>query len=285
VKQQVEHLDTEMQALDGIVDRIQEQNNAAHESRERSFKALATTAQASYHNIEGTFAASFDRVEALKSDVFETTNALQETLPTLDVDAPVRKPLMELRERLESDKLEEYVPTGHTPARKEYQYSRTVSRTADRGLLIDRLRNGFVATEDLPKSPSKTRVFSDDTDILTASTRPGTSSSSFSNSSLRELDVNAMSGLTLPSIDVLSIPSLKASATVLPSLKRPNPISASSDSRGPSKKRGGLRSTMAVGGFLERENVTMPNLSASVGMGSTHPVTGRRLRSRDRQVS
>jgi len=128
VKKQVEHLDTEMQALDGIVDRIQEQNNSAHEAREKAFRALATTAQASYKNIEGTFAASFDRVESLKSDMFETTNALQDTLPTLDMDAPVRKPLMELRERMESDKLEEYVPTGNTPIRKEYSYSRTVSQ-------------------------------------------------------------------------------------------------------------------------------------------------------------
>ena len=48
-------------------------------------------------------------------------------------------------------------------------------------------------------------------------------------------------------------------------------------------KRGGVRSTVAGKEALaERENLTMPNLSASVGAASLHPRVGRRLRSRDR---
>lgn len=269
------------------MDRIQEQNNSAHVLREKAFRSLAATAQMSYENIECTFAASFDRVESLKSDVFETTNAIQDTLPVLDADAPVRKPLNELRRRIESDKLEEYIPTGETPKAKEYQYQRTIHRTADRAVLLDRLHNGFVAPEDLPKSPSKAMVFADNAEALKSNTRPGSSNSVQSNSSsLRELDINALGGLNLPSIESLSRPTLKASMTIgPPSLKRSNPVNAYSEAKVPSKKRGGLRSTMAVGGYMENENVTMPNLSASVGMGSTHPGIGRRLRSRDRQVS
>jgi kinesin family protein 11 len=247
-------------------------------------------------SIGDTFSTSFDRVESLDTDMSEATTALQETLPSLAADAHIRRPLSDLREQIEADKLDEYAATGLTPARKQYAYPTTLPRTDGREELLDRLRNGTRSEQDSQaprmgsKSPSKGLVFADlpsgEPGMLNS--RPGTASSTSTTVSLREIDPNTLTN-TAPSIDFVAALPGETEKLHLPPMKRFNTTN-SSLSKGPlAKKRGviGVRRTVAGNALLaerlaDRENVTMPNLSASVGAGAVHPGTGRRLRSHER---
>jgi len=267
VAEQVQHLDTEMRSFDDVISRIHQQNHTAHLDREKSFRELATTVTTSYDTISTTFSNSFNRIDGLKTDVLDHSAALQETLPTLDNQGAIRQPLSDLREKLEEERLEEYIPTGLTPNKKEYDYPRVIPRTESRDALLARMRNPDPITR--PKSPTKPVVFSDGSSGDTAP-RPDTASST--TSSLRELDAN-----TLHAAPALG--PRENTQQLSPSLKRVAPADVQEPTKGPVKKRA-LRSTVAAGReAFERENLTMPDLSASVGAGQGFP--GRRLRRRE----
>ena len=102
MEEQVQHLDTELHALDDIVTRVQRQNNSHHAAHEESLQQLASNVQASYASIKGTFETSFSRVESLEVDMARTTGALQATLPSLSPNSDIRQPLSQLRARVES---------------------------------------------------------------------------------------------------------------------------------------------------------------------------------------
>ncbi|KAI1771878.1 P-loop containing nucleoside triphosphate hydrolase protein [Hypoxylon cercidicola] len=299
VKEQVQHLHTDMRAFDTIIDSIQEQNNTAHAARERTFSVLASTVQDSYANVGSTFTASFDRVKDLGNDVSEQTDGLRENLPQLGKDVHICRQLAELRQRVEHDKLEEYVHTGQTPTRREYSYPTAVPQTNGSDSFMERMRTQRAEDESSshsrPKSPSKTLLFADNY----GASRQQTEDSStvmlgMANSAtiLRELDINTIRNVTTES----SVDSMKdmvlpekgsAGSDALapfPSLKRPGVISASAASKIPSKKRRPRGTIVANNAILaDRESRTMPDLSASVGHGAVFP-SKRRLRSHDGEI-
>jgi kinesin family protein 11 len=225
--------------------------------------------------------------------MLEATGALQDTLPSLAADAHIRRPLSDLREQIESDKLEEYAATGLTPAKKDYEFPLNLPRTDAREKLLDKLRNGGGAEEESDpyapgvvfKSPSKGLVFADmpSKEPGALNTRPGTANSNGTTSSLRELDLNTFNPTSIDTVPELPQNSEKLP---LPPMKRFN----TTESKGPMMKKRGIRRTVAGNALLaerlaDRENVTMPNLSASVGAGAAHPGVGRRLRSHERNGS
>jgi kinesin family protein 11 len=299
VQEQVQQLDTEIRALDTIVDRIQEQNNTEHAARERSFSALASMVQDSYANIGGSFTASFDRFEGVGTYVAEQTDGLRKNLLHLDKNGRIRTELAELRQRVEHDKLEEYLHTGQTPTRREYSYPTAVPRTSDRYQPMEPMRTGPAGDEPSSpsrhRSPSKTLVLAGNSGVSRKQMGSGSVvglGTANGAASLRELDVNVMNKRTTESkIHDMELSgedgaSSKALAR-LPLLKRPAVTSASAESKVPSKKRA-LRSTMAASNSLtassamlvDRENLTVPNLSASVGHGEVYSLGGR-LRNHD----
>jgi kinesin family protein 11 len=296
VEEQMGHVDKELHVLDDIVERIEKQNNGHHEAHEKSLKQLASTVQSSYLSIEDTFATSFSRVETLGSEISARTETIQNALPDLDADGQVRKPLGELRSQMEADSLEEYITTGLTPMRRDYNFPKTLPRTNDRDNLLAKLRGeepsgdeAIPALEGIAgqRSPSKGLVFTDMPDATRTArlnTRPGTANST---SSLRELDPNMSNPVASvtdkfgkPFVASKTVPTSSDSENApLPPLKK-HQTTGAAESRA-SKKRG-PRKTVAGNALSDRENVTMPvNLSASVGVGTRHPV-GRRLRSHER---
>ena len=299
-EEQVQHLDIELCALDTLVDCIQEQNNTAHSTQERSFSALVSTVHQSYANIGGAFTASFGRVEDLGNDVAEQTDGLCQNLPHLDKDAHIRRQLVELRQRVEHDEFKEYIQTGQTPTRRQYSYPTAAPRTSDRATLMERMRTGCAENEPSSSSragsPSKALPFADNNSFFRQQiengdvVKPGTAKSA---RSLRTLDINTMMNTTTES-NITSMKDIALSEkedtrrNALASLKRPAITSASAESKIPSKKRG-TRSTMVASNSLvassemlvDRENLTMPDPSASVGLGSMFSL-GRTLRSHDR---
>ncbi|CAK4034914.1 Kinesin bimC [Lecanosticta acicola] len=305
---QMAQMDNQLVALDEIVSRVRAENEGHHAAHTSSIGQLAKNVQESYRNIGDHFETSYSRTQALDVDMQERTDAISQTLPSMEVDSHIRQPLRILREELGASQIVEYAVTGETPARMQYTYPTVLPRTENHQTLLDRMR-GTVKQEPStspaksPKkrsaaksspsksrssptkahsSPTKTNVFTDMPPalILTAPestpvTRPATASSQ--NSSLRELDVNVTTtGLATVATSEQGVEKGPESCKVpAPSLKRQrtDPLPSSQvDSKLPMK-----RSTrMTVGGLVaeaqEKENI---NLSSSVG-----PAPGRRLRSR-----
>jgi kinesin family member 11 len=303
VEEQVQHLDTELHALDDIVSRIQSQNNSHHALHVESLQNLGSTVQSSYDNIGAHFQSSFSRVKDLGSDMETRTATLRETLPALADDAEIRVQLRELREAVETQALQEYSVTGMTPAKRAYDYPFTLPQTESHATLLARLRGfpgsaGALSAADeaesahAPRSPNKGLVYTDSSDasgVPSTATRPASAISVSSTStlpSLRELDINTLSSShTVP----LSLPSSTTSSESndniglsMPPLKRLHTIGGvGSDSKLPTKRRGAARMTVAAGlrDRDERENAPVTSFSASVGAGGAHPLGRRVLRS------
>jgi hypothetical protein len=309
----MEHLDKELRVLDDIVTRVQEQNDTAHKIRAESLAELASGVQSSYSKIEMKFSDGFGRANQATEDVDSALSSMTEKWGPNVFQGPILDELSSLRHQVESDNFEDYTPTGQTPAKtKNYPYQITIPRTEDRAVLLHRMHNGTTIiqeedpddvllalnTEDTAqsRSPSKGLVFADKPTSLNK-TRPDSvafpNGTHITSTGLRELDLNTLNNTSIlmgppASTDPLAklTSSMAGGLHTLPPLKRINTTGnqerkmATASAKG---KRGGLRSTVAGKEVLaERENLTMPNLSASVGAGSVHPGTGRRLRSRDR---
>lgn len=286
----MQHLDTQLHGLDDIVDRIQEQNNTHHNAHVTSLSKLANTVHTSYEGIGEHFQTSFTRVEKLDADMTDQAHELQQTLPALAADSEIRRPLTELREVIENQALEEYQATGETPQRRQYEYPLSLPQTEPHDTLLAKLRGRSASMPPSPmkadraRSPNKGLVFTDTPNaeemLLVPTTnnnhRPNSSHSStmMANSnltSLREIDVNITTS-SLPA--VLSGEKDGVGALGMPPLKRQH-TTGSAESKLPKKR--GLRNTVA-GAVGDRENLTLPNLGASVGTGGG---MGRRLRSRE----
>jgi kinesin family protein 11 len=261
--------------------------------------------QASYANIKGTFETSFARVDALGADVARTAAALQGTLPALAAaDSALRRPLAELRARIEAEGLQEYAATGKTPARRAYAFPTALPRTDGREALLARLRvegggadpeedeesrrsqfgpsrgspgKGFVLADGpraggplLNRRAGSTTIFSAGAAAAAAVAAGGGGGAML----LREISANT---LAMPP------PILEAGAgeDALPPLKKLH-VGGGGFPADAKRKRGARTTVAGLRALGDRENVTLPNLSASVGVGAVHPGVGRRLRSHER---
>jgi len=269
--------------------------------RSESLDDLASDVKASYKGVESQLSDAVSRSLQASIDISATTSKITSSLASEAFEQPIISEIATLRERMEASKMDDYVSTGQTPRSKDYNFSRSMPRTADRSVLVQRMNQGSSDTileledEDLlaplepVRSPSKGLVFADFPISSLNNSRPESLFASKSGP-LSELDLNSFNNSTtflLPpthgtsNVDVLATSS--SSLHDAPPLKRLH-TTGNAERRAVFKKRG-VRSTVAGKdgiGLGERENLTLPNLSASVGAGSGHPL-GRRLRSgRDR---
>lgn len=280
VDEQMAHMDTQLHSLDDILARVRAQNEDHHAAHVRSIASLASNVQDSYTGIGGQFATTFSRVEELGHDLDEHTRHLRDTLPDLEPESELRRPLSDLREQIDGQNLAEYQITGQTPAKVLYEFPMSLPRTADHEKLLRRFRGELspvktspvklVAELDIMRSPSKAQIFTDSPAEIPLPPSPSRARST-TGGSLRELDVNALP-LTIPSVESALISAEEK--VVPPPLKRQNTNPSNgalgeSLSKLPARR---TRKTVAnLGVAPDRENV---NFSASVGPG-----TGRRLRS------
>lgn len=299
VDEQMAQMDTQLHSLDEIITRVRAQNGHHHAAHTASLAALASTVEASYSSIGDHFTDSFSRIQELNGDMNTQTESLLNTLPSLASDGDIQTSLRELREDIRDQQLTEYTPTGETPQKTQYSYPSTLPRTDDHEALISRLRakSQLEGLAEYARSPMKRMVFADtpqdEDDESSTQQRPMSSASS---GGLRELDINVLSNdnnilaastntsLPLPSDSLSKVDS----ADMPPPLKRQNTTGfdksntfGSSDSKLPMKKsaRTTVAGAAALTGALDRENLPVVDFSKSVGLESTRPGTGRRLRS------
>lgn len=254
--EQAQHLDTDMLVLDDIACRIQEQNEASITLREQLFSRLTSTVHASNARLDDTFHGALGRVERYLSSATSDTGKMCESLSSLDEEAHVRRQMADLSRRTERDMLEDYVKTGHTPMRRRYDPPMSVPHPSTRATFVDGMRTENL-WEPLPsksKSPGKMLVFADDENASEQHTAKAPfiavdTSDHGHIPSLCELDVNTMSRM-----EKGSVASTEGAArlekedrtidtlAVLPSLKRPPPVSASAESKAPAKRHRTRRS-------------------------------------------
>jgi kinesin family protein 11 len=300
VAEQMQHMDTQLQALDDIVVRVKQQNNEHHEAHVKSLANLASTVQTSYSSIGDHFTASFSRIKDLDSEMAQHTTDVRQTLPILSEDSAIRQPLRDLREDMESQFLQDYTITGQTPQRISYNYPHALPRTEAHDRLLAKIRGQQQPSpirqsspSKLQRSPNKGLVFTDlptpeesaeelAGDPVKSSSRPTSANSATSNtasSGLRELDINTVSNPLSSDGNVRT----EKEGSGMPPLKKLNTTGSGVDScKVPLKRKKNTRMTVAAGMREERENVTVGigGLSASVGPASGHPLTsGRVLRS------
>jgi kinesin family protein 11 len=152
VDEQMKDIAIHMEALDDFVSRARTQNAEHHDSHAQSLKDLSSTVSDSYSNIGTHFTSSYDRVKDLGEEMATKTITLQDALSPLDTT--LRQPLAELRSNIVSTLLQEYVPTGDTPLKQQYQFPTTLPRTDSHEKLLENVRQPAVSTTPLV-SPTK----------------------------------------------------------------------------------------------------------------------------------
>ena len=265
VDEQVEDLDTQMEALDDFVSRAKSENATHHESHSQSVKTVSATVEQSFSNISGHFKTTFDRVKNLGEEMELDINDLRDGMEPLD--SQLCQPLANLRDGVAGTALHEYQPTGETPQKQMYHYPTALPRTRPQGLPELTLDEDVVVEEVKDEGDrDNTVVFADLEVAKTATSPPRSSPASTTTStmdkvaplsitSLREVNPNVTTNMTTGNIGFDS---------------KPNAMSISGDLTMPLLKhstrttRGMKRQGVTDGVGEGRENVPLPAFSRSL---------------------
>lgn len=286
VDAQLRDMAVQMAALDEFVTRAREQNGRHYDSHYQSLNELSVNVRQTFENIDDTLQASSGRMENYSKETRENIKSLEDTLSPLT--RSMRNPLAELKSKLESNPLIDYVATGETPQKKDWVYPTDLPRTENHDSLLARLKglaDGTPAAPRSPKkfasprkmlsprkawspsklpSPTKAKVFLDDS-VAGAQTAPPAQSSNEvaeePKAGLKEMDMNVLAQ-SASVAEVHSHPQTSFSKSVNNTQQPPLKRHATAESRLPRKGR--------------ENNV----LSQSVGPGFG---IGRRLRSSPQQ--
>jgi kinesin family member 11 len=259
VDNQMKDVGLQMQALDDFVARARSQNAQHHDVHSQSLHGLLTTVRSSYSNIGNHFTSTYERVRELGVEMSEKTGTLGETLS--QVDSTLRQPLAELRSNIAMTTLQEYIPTGETPQKIQYQYPTELPRTEAHDTLLATLRRPKSAS--FSASPTKTIpvVFNDSptqsTFNFTLHSAAGPLQTPTSILGLREIDAN-INASSLTSSAESAASTLAGDATgKIPLLKRSVTGTGIKPPRSIKKP--------AVVALEGRENSMVPSFSQSTG--------------------
>jgi kinesin family member 11 len=218
------NVSTQMAALDEFVTRARSQNGLHHESHTRNLAGLAETVRETLKNVGTEFAHTHKRISTSAGEMSTQTEKIRSQLQPLA--EATREPLSELRENITGVPLKEYVPTGETPMKMQYQYTASLPRTDSHSHLLAKLRNGG---EELPtqdeetqmdldlhqeqQSPSKGQVFHDasvenediDDQVELLKTPDPQDSKPTQQLGLREIDRNIAALGTIPSTSSIAV--------------------------------------------------------------------------------
>ena len=210
-----------MEALDDFVSRARTQNAEHHDSHAQSLKDLSSTVSDSYSNIGTHFTSTYDRVKDLGEEMSAKTTILQNALSPLDTT--LRQPLAELRSNIVSTLLQEYVPTGDTPLKLQYQFPTTLPRTEPHEKLLELLRQPAVSTTPLVSPTKYIPVIFNDVATPTKEEEVTPPSNPTSDAAptlgLREIDANIHAG-SLSSVPLSTDTVSSNDAEVRPAFKR-----------------------------------------------------------------
>ena len=249
VDAQMEDMAKQMQALDDYVTRARSQNERHHLTHVTSLQGLASNVRQSYASVDDHFVCTHDRVREIGTFISTQSAAVQVSL--IPLDSTIKQPLAKLRSEITGAPLKEYVPTGETPRKIQYQYPTTLPRTASHEKLLGREAPKPSNTNPSPnKSPNKALIYTDapDASMHPPSTSPSKDSD---NARLREISLNVKPALDRATSDsgagaLTSKPDIDGVGMGPPPLKR-----QATESKLPQKLGGGKGVVKLEG----RENV------------------------------
>lgn len=244
VNEQMKDLEVQMTDLDDFVTRARSENAEHHSRHSDSMSKLSDTVGTSFSNISSHYKDTVARVQTLGSEMEIDVEQLEGVLHPLGDS--LRQPLVKLRKDIEATKLRDYVSTGETPEKVQYQYPTQLPRTTSHDALLASMHGGQVAaTPSRPiATPSKrtpaTQVFNDfdDSERARSPNRPSSSDSATRNplnSSLRDLNTNMTTSSLLfdPTASTLSLLPAAPDENTVPIVKK---HASRIPGKGPSKK-------------------------------------------------
>ena len=251
VDAQMKDMATQMQALDDFVTRARSQNERHHSRHITSLQGLASNVHQSYSSIGGHFVSTYDRVREIGADISTQSTALSASLPPLG--STIQQPLADLRDGISTAPLKEYVSTGETPRKTQYQYPTTLPRTEPHEKILGKAAPSSPrhtnSIQSPNKSPSKSIVY---TDAPAMNGIPSPSPSREPNpASLREISLNVGASLKRDHQGPATATAIKSDAETMgmgpPPLKR-----QATESKLPQKFGGGRAGMVKLEG---RENM------------------------------
>ncbi|OAL33580.1 hypothetical protein AYO20_07087 [Fonsecaea nubica] len=155
VDAQLTQMSTQMGALDEFVTRARLQNDSHHTERLQCLNKAVSRAQ------DGL--SSLEKESEQRREIFNHFAQEQEThrgeLEKLvgSLEAETRRPLQNIKAELSEATLIEYIPTGETPQKREWNYPTSLPRTENHEAIIARLR-GLPDPPLIVKTPTSTKT-------------------------------------------------------------------------------------------------------------------------------
>ncbi|KAL9625579.1 MAG: hypothetical protein Q9160_000292 [Pyrenula sp. 1 TL-2023] len=157
VDAQIQDTATQMSALDNFVTRARAQNDEHSTSHAADLDALSSTAKHAFNDLSAQLTASSSHTSSFASQAKEETSSLTHA-SLIPFTTSLRQPLSDLESNIQSAHMTEYVPTGTTPQKREWDYPKHLPRTEERETLLKRLRGGGAeepSTMTPGRSPNK----------------------------------------------------------------------------------------------------------------------------------
>jgi kinesin family protein 11 len=154
VDAQLKEMATQMAALDQFVTRARSQNDQHHTEHVQSLETMSSSVNETFAQLQQGFTTTATSNEEFKADLNVHTSAVAASLTNLDEE--IRQPLTNLTSTIQSSLLSEYISTGETPQKREWDIPSTLPQTEPHERLIARLRG--LPDPTLAETPSSART-------------------------------------------------------------------------------------------------------------------------------
>ncbi|KAJ9664419.1 Kinesin- motor protein [Neophaeococcomyces mojaviensis] len=125
VEAQVAAMATQMAALDEFVARARRQNDNHHTEHISSLEEMCSRVRKSFECVQTRLASS--PTEIFNTSIKAQLEVVASTL--VDIQDKAREPLYQLQEELADQEMADYIPTGQTPQKRDWQYPTDLPRT------------------------------------------------------------------------------------------------------------------------------------------------------------
>jgi kinesin family protein 11 len=154
VDAQLTEMAAQMAALDEFVTRARSQNDRHHMQHIQSLQTMSSSVNETFTQLQQEFVTTTTSTEEFKADLNVHTSDVAASLTNLDQE--IREPLSNLNSTVQSSQLADYMSTGETPQKREWEIPSTLPRTEPHERLIARMRG--LPDPTISRTPSSTRT-------------------------------------------------------------------------------------------------------------------------------
>lgn len=154
VDAQLKEMATQMAALDQFVTRARSQNDQHHTEHAQSLQTMSTSVNEAFAQLQQDFVATRTSTEDFEADLNIQTADIAASLTNLDPE--IREPFSTLNSTIQSSQLAEYISTGETPQKREWDIPSDLPQTEPHERIIARMRG--LPDPTIAKTPSSART-------------------------------------------------------------------------------------------------------------------------------